>query len=108
LVWDETSLFKDRIEAWAGGPVVPEMYKKHRGKFKIDAWDGDPKKLSKDARETIEAVVGHYGKFTAQQLSDLTHSDEPWRLARKGLAPGERGNQEITRASMHEFYSGLN
>jgi uncharacterized phage-associated protein len=38
LVWDERPLFPERIEAWANGPVVPEIYEYHRGHFKIDKW----------------------------------------------------------------------
>jgi len=45
--------------------------------------------------------------MSSQQLSDLTHQEDPWRSARKGLAPGERGNSTITKAAMAEFYSSL-
>ena len=31
LVWDDRPLFKDRIEAWANGPVIPNLYRAHRG-----------------------------------------------------------------------------
>lgn len=27
LVWTESPLFDDRIEAWANGPVVPSLYR---------------------------------------------------------------------------------
>ncbi|MGH7905267.1 MAG: Panacea domain-containing protein, partial [Candidatus Binataceae bacterium] len=47
LVWDEKPLFRDRIEAWASGPVVPNLYRKHRGKFEVANWpSGDPSRLS--------------------------------------------------------------
>jgi uncharacterized phage-associated protein len=35
LVWDEEPLFEARIEAWANGPVAPEIYELHRGIFKV-------------------------------------------------------------------------
>ena len=38
LVWDEKPLFKEKIEAWANGPVVRALYEKHRGKFKVSSW----------------------------------------------------------------------
>jgi len=31
LVWDVRPLFPERIEAWANGPVCPELYAQHRG-----------------------------------------------------------------------------
>lgn len=108
LVWDDEPIFLEKIEAWANGPVVVELYERHKGQFTISSWtDGNGDNLQRKFRETIKAVCTHYGKFNAQQLSDLTHSEEPWIQAREGLAPGERGNHEITLASMSEYYSGL-
>jgi uncharacterized phage-associated protein len=31
LVWTERELFRERIEAWANGPVIPSLYRLHRG-----------------------------------------------------------------------------
>ena len=35
LVWDEEPLFHENIEAWINGPVIPVLYQKHKGIFKI-------------------------------------------------------------------------
>jgi uncharacterized phage-associated protein len=108
LVWDEAPLFKEPIEAWANGPVVPEVYAGHRGEFSVSIWpSGDAAKLTKVQTETVDAVLSYYGNKTAQYLSDLTHLEEPWRLARKGLDPSERSQREITLASMAEYYGTL-
>lgn len=108
LVWDERPLFPDRIEAWANGPVVPALYRRHKGQFRVNSWSvGDPSRLSAQERETVEAVVGYYGDKSSQWLSDLTHREEPWREARRGLAPGERGSKEITKEAMVSYYSAL-
>lgn len=110
LVWDEKPLFNERVEAWANGPVVPELYRIHAGKFELKSSDfislpGEG--LEENERGTIDAVIAAYGDMTAQSLSDRTHSESPWERARKGLAPGERGSAEISLAEMHEFYSGI-
>lgn len=108
LVWDEKSLFKERIEAWANGPVVPELYEAHRGKYSVASWSqGNCRKLTDEQRETIDAVLAYYGDKTSQWLSDLTHREDPWINARKGLTSGARGNKAITHASMAEYYEGL-
>jgi len=52
-------------------------------------------------------VLKFYGDRTAQWLSDLTHRERPWKEARKGLAPGERGNREITHQAMAGYYSSI-
>lgn len=108
LVWDEKPLFAARIEAWANGPVVPSLYRIHRGQFEIGKWPGDPNNLTDTQRETVDAVFDFYGDKTAQWLSDLTHREKPWQNARVGLEDGERGDNEITLASLHEYYSSLN
>ncbi len=107
LVWDEQPLFEEQIEAWANGPVVREIYDEHRLKFKINHIKGDTSKLSNTQRETIDSVINYYGDRTSQWLSELTHMEEPWKSARKGLSRGERGNTVISHASMAEYYSAL-
>ena len=52
-------------------------------------------------------MLKFYGDKSSQWLSDLTHIEAPWRDARRGLAPTDRGQREITTAAMHEYYSGL-
>lgn len=108
LVWEEEPLFKEKIRAWANGPVVWELYDLHRGQFKVDSWPhGNPKRLKKKHKTTVNAVLDFYGDMNPQQLSDLTHREKPWRRARRGLAANERGDREITHESMMEYYSSL-
>ncbi|MCP4657475.1 MAG: SocA family protein [bacterium] len=108
LVWDEKPVFSEEIQAWANGPVVPDLYDRHRGRFEVDAWSsGDPEILEDWQRETVNAVLDFYGPKSSQWLSNLTHREDPWRDAREGLAPGERGARVITLAAMAEYYGGL-
>ena len=108
LVWDEKPLFKEKILAWANGPVVKELYKQHKGLFYVKQMPkGHSKHLSKNQKDTIDHVLKAYGDKTAQWLSDLTHLEEPWIDARKDLKPGERGEAEIQLSIMHEYYTGV-
>ena len=108
LVWDEALLFRNRIEAWANGPVAPTLYRAHRGKFKVShIQGGNSRKLNQTQKETVNAVLNYYGDKSSQWLSDLTHSEAAWVDARNGLAPGQRGDREITRVAMAEFYGSL-
>lgn len=108
LVWDDQALFPEEIQAWANGPVCPALYAEHRGKFKISGINrGDPDELSQDEKDTIDVVTEHYGEKSAQYLSELTHQERPWKDARAGLEPGERGQRTITLESMAEYYGGL-
>lgn len=109
LVWDERPAFDERIEAWANGPVAPDLYYMHRGRFMVRPGDiaGDIDEIDQDLQETARAVIKYYGGRSALWLSDLTHSEAPWVDARDGLADGVRGANEITHAAMAEYYSGL-
>lgn len=107
LVWDETPLFKEPIEAWANGPVAPDLYARHRGQFRVSEISGSPVSLSTSQKETVDKVLEFYGNHDSQWLSDLTHMESPWIDARKGLFPGQRGNEVISHASMAEYYEGL-
>lgn len=108
LVWDERPIFNAQIEAWANGPVVPALYRKHRGTFALDCWpDGDATRLTESEQATVNGVLEFYGPKTSQWLSDLTHNEKPWQDARGSLTAGQRGSAPITIAAMHEYYSGL-
>lgn len=110
LVWDDEPLFSNRIEAWANGPVVKELYEAHRGQFQVSPQifsqyaSGD---LSDNQKDTINQVIAAYGDKSAQWLSDQTHSESPWLEARSGLGDGERGAREISLATMAEYYGSL-
>ncbi len=108
LVWADKALFAERIEAWANGPVTPALYKEHRGNFKVSNWSaGSADRLSAKERASVDAVLGFYGDKDAFWLSELTHREAPWKDAREGLSPGERGSNEITKAAMAEYYASL-
>ncbi|HEX5512441.1 MAG TPA: type II toxin-antitoxin system antitoxin SocA domain-containing protein [Actinomycetales bacterium] len=108
LVWDGEPLFDAPIQAWMNGPVVRELYQRHRGQFHIAQWPlGDSARLSRSERETVDAVLEAYGHLTPQQLSDLTHSERPWQEAREGLSPTDRSERPISLDTMQEFYDAL-
>lgn len=109
LVWDERPLFDEQIQAWANGPVCPELYAKHRGQFEMgpESIEGDHEALDEKGIETVDSVLRFYGEKTAQWLSDLTHAEQPWVEARAGLLPGERSSQPISHAAMAEYYGSL-
>lgn len=109
LVWDEAPLFGDQIEAWANGPVARKLYDRHRGRFNVQpgTFSGDANNLTASQKETVDQVVKFYGEKSGQWLSDLTHSEPPWKSARKGLKPGERSSVEIQHSAMAEYYGAL-
>lgn len=108
LVWDDKPLFPEPIEAWANGPVVPRLFDAHRGEYAVsEISGGDPSALTKDEKETVDAVLKYYGDESSQYLSDLTHMEDPWRLAREGVPDDRRSDNIISLESMAEYYGSL-
>jgi uncharacterized phage-associated protein len=108
MTWEESPLFTEKVEAWANGPVVPDLYREHRGMFLINSWPkGDVRRLTAKERESIDVVLAHYGARTAAWLRELTHREPPWLDARAGLDPGERGSRIITPDAMAAYYGSL-
>jgi uncharacterized phage-associated protein len=108
LVWDEKPLFTQEIQAWRHGPVVAELYQAHKGQYQLDQLpDGNSNNLTDQEKETIDSVLETYGDKSSQWLSDLTHMESPWIDARKGLSLDSPSQNEITQASMMEYYSSL-
>jgi uncharacterized phage-associated protein len=108
LAWEGRPMFQARIEAWANGPVVPKLYQQHRGTYRVSRWgSGDARRLDPREASTVDAVVKYYNKYDGWQLAQITHNERPWIEARRGLAPGARGKQEITTESMRDYYLGL-
>ncbi len=109
LVWDDSPLFNEDFQAWANGPVCPELFYKTQGKYSVDAEDetGGEGNLSDEQRDTINRVLKHYGSHNAQWLSQLTHMEDPWIKAREGVPSGAGCNHVITKESMALYYGGL-
>ncbi len=110
MVWTEKPIFNEKIEAWSSGPVVKDLFYFHKGSYSIhysDITNGNEKLLSYDQKGVIDDVINFYGDKDPQWLIDLTHSEDPWIAARKGLSSNERGNREITLDSMQVYYSSL-
>ena len=110
LVWEDKPLFKEDIEAWANGPVIRALFNFHQGMYWATSGQltlGNPSKLNDVQREDINNVLAFYGNKTSQWLIDQTHIEAPWRNARKGMLPNERGNRIIPLEAMSEYYSSL-
>ena len=104
LVCEGIELFKEDFIKWDNGPVCVELFNCHRGLFYING-EVIPDSLLSDERLSekeslnIEQILEDYGKHTGVQLSELTHSEDPWKNASK--------NEVITKDSMRKYYSSL-
>lgn len=96
LAWTGSPLFEERIEAWTNGPVVADLWHVEHDGAPAPA----PRELDEGALATIEFVVNRYGRLSKRELVDLTHSEDPWRLASQ---TGE-ANAEITHDHLRAWF----
>jgi uncharacterized phage-associated protein len=107
LAFTGEPLFREEIEAWVHGPVVPSMFQKFRG-YRWNTIDA-PVDPVNDANVVghINAVLDAYGKFSATRLEYLTHNERPWLEARRGAPNDEPLRNVISRETMQRYYSGI-
>jgi len=100
-------MFQERIEAWANGPVVRDVYPRFAsyGRNPIPPDEiPEPVGLNKEEAVFVEAVWGAYKQYSAGGLWNMTHKEAPWKDARGTLGPAERCTNEITRKALRAFF----
>ena len=96
-------LFREQVEAWEHGPVVPELYRQYKsyGPGNIPApANFDPAAYDERTRGLLDEVYDVFGQYSAWKLRQLTHQERPWIEA---YADGARG-RVISHGAMREFY----
>lgn len=110
LAWTGRPIFEEDFEAWANGPVCPELFYAHQGMFSICADDlskGDVCCLTDDEKDSINVVLCDYGDMEPYDLRELSHGEAPWKDARNGLPEGTKCRTIIRKESMGEYYGSL-
>lgn len=93
-------LFRDSIEAWTHGPVVPTVYHeyKHNGSCGIQPPEENVKlNVNDDALEVINDVYYGFGQFSAWKLREMTHREPPWADTLNGCG--------ISQGVMKEYFA---
>ena len=106
----EQLIFEDN-QAWAHGPVYPQMYNKYK-KFGYKPIDDGIysthgcvlSKLTDSEISVIDLVINTFGLFSPKTLENISHSQEPWREKRIGYKDDEAGQEVIYQDSIKAFY----
>jgi uncharacterized phage-associated protein len=102
-----SSLFEDEIQAWAHGPVVPNVYHrlKKYGRNPVDVadavFDGFDWDDFRDIEDHLIRVWNTYGQYDAWALRERTHRERPWLEA---IRPDAR-QIEIVPSALKEFFA---
>lgn len=98
-------LFAERVEAWAYGPVVPEIYHafKRYGRAALDVQkEGHEMHFAPAERERFfYCVYEVFVQYSASGLMRMTHEEAPWKAA---WSCGK--GTEITHEAMRKNFQG--
>lgn len=105
-------LFDDAIEAWKHGPVVRALWNRFtpipfNANIPINEFVKESPNLEMKTHDLLEEVMSVYGEHSAAYLEDLTHSEEPWKIARGDTPPQVASWTPISHESMKEYYSSF-
>lgn len=107
LVLYNKKAFNDEIEAWVHGPAIPDVYRQYKN-FVFEAIPleaiGDVKEIDEDVAAVVKDVLSVYGKYDADYLEVLSHTEMPWREARGEKMPFENSSDEISTDTMKSYY----
>ena len=101
-------LFGNKLEAWLHGPVCRDIYER----FRHLSWNPIPptatvtnaRSLDDKTYAFLDEVWEMYGQFSATKLEQMTHEEEPWLEARKGVHPGSPSQTMISEDTMRTYY----
>ena len=85
-------LFKEEIEAWTHGPVVPDVYHgyKRYGKNPLPSEsiniDDIADKLTDEQIDFLDEIWSVFGQYSLWKLRDMTHEEDPWMNHEKDVS----------------------
>lgn len=100
-------LFPEEVQAWAHGPVIPELYRHYKsyGAAALpkpdEPIDEIRAKFTQSQLEILDDVKEVYGQYSAWKLRDMTHEESPWLTAWKA---DPTDVYPISHESMQEFF----
>lgn len=107
LAINNTTLFSQKIEAWAHGPVVPDVYREFKGfgyKDIVIEEDYDFSELTTEQKKIISEVWEVFKFYDGKELEKLSHSESPWKDARGELAEYDSSNAIISADSIKKYF----
>lgn len=110
LAWTGKEMFSEDFQAWANGPVCPELFRVHQGKFSVKENEipyGDINNLTADEKDSINIVLRDYGTMEPYELREQSHAEAPWKDARGGIPEGVSSQAIIEKSSMGLYYGSL-
>ncbi len=84
LVSQDAPCFRENIEAWDFGPVIPDVYHRYKvyGSASIPTVrDDNYCPFGKDDKVLADEIIDECSKYAASTLVEITHRQSPWKTA---------------------------
>lgn len=104
------TMFSEKFEAWAHGPVCPSLYNVYKSygyKPIPNMGSIDISRIPSYIIEVLEYVWNKLGHMDAKNLEEMTHQELPWIEARGDVPYGGICNETINETLMKDYYKGL-
>ena len=111
LAVEDRPLVKDKVEAWPYGPVIPHLYNTFRRTPPVPE-PLQPKQVEScnefdddTVQSFIEQVYRSYGRFSLDDLSQITHrKGSPWdKVYRDGLGKNGQIDNDVTQQYYYDL-----
>lgn len=108
--FNDKFLFEEDCQAWAHGPVYPEVY------FKYKHYKFDPIESKIEVSDTIftsseliimENVVKHFCCYSGKVLEKFTHSEYPWLETRGEIPELESSTKIIKKEYIGKYFKDV-
>ncbi len=104
LVAKNQPCFREKIEAWDFGPVVPDVYFAYRmyGSTNIPCLgkSGVSQLISEKDRGLLDGIIDACSNYSASALVEITHHQTPWIIAYNQ----DGHNNEIKTDSIKNYF----
>lgn len=112
-LFEGKSIIMEPCEAWKFGPVFPSVYEKYREFGKQEIETSLPEEyinglLTDEEKRVTDYVMNTFGIYNAWFLKDLTHLEEPWIIARKGIAEDDASSNLIDEKIITDYFEKIN
>lgn len=103
LVLNDEPLFREEIQAWQWGPVIPVVYKTYAeyGSSPILPINQIVASLGEELDRFLTEIIGFFRRHTATNLSRATHLESPW------IDAMDSSDSAISQLSLRTFYRSL-
>lgn len=99
----QNRLVEQHPEAWIHGPVFYDLYEEMT--YNRNAFYSFVENIKDETKIFLDKIIKVYGRYTGNQLEDMTHNELPWIEARHGKKAHERSREPLKDNIIFMYYN---